>query len=93
MTRRQAISFSIALLLGLLIFFASTCNGQCLEMDIVILGDFSGSVGGHEQFVLDAIDRVTQAEEMKSDCSVMEMKKPLFTQGLECSRIFPIGQR
>lgn len=55
--RRWALkSFDMKRFVVLLFTFISiTCYCQCNEMDVVVLGDFSGSVRGQEEFVIDAI--------------------------------------
>lgn len=43
------------LLLTLLVSTCSYCQG-CLEMDIMIIGDYSGSIYGRQKYVADAVD-------------------------------------
>jgi hypothetical protein len=45
----------IHLIFWLLSFNAPDPNG-CLKVDIILIGDLSGSVEGHEEFVVDAFD-------------------------------------
>jgi Mg-chelatase subunit ChlD len=42
-------------LIAVFLLFSLTCHSQCNKMDIVIIGDYSGSVQGNEEFVTDAI--------------------------------------
>lgn len=44
------------LLITLFSFSPPKPNVGCLEMDIIILVDYSASVNGHEQFIADALD-------------------------------------
>ncbi len=39
----------------LLLLFSFTLSAQCLKLDIVVVGDLSGSVYGHEPFIGDAL--------------------------------------
>ncbi len=50
------------LVLTFLIFTGGIVHAQCSNLDVILLGDFSSSVQGNEQFVLDAI--VEFAEEL-----------------------------
>lgn len=55
------------ILLLLLTFLVTTPQPDCLKVDIILVGDFSGSVGGYEKFVTDAftafIDKFNLSEE------------------------------
>lgn len=50
---RKAITFAIFLLM---LTSWLNCTPQCMDLDIMIVGDFSGSVQGHERYVIDAFN-------------------------------------
>jgi len=54
------------LLLLVLLVLGQRLRAQCLQLDVVLVGDYSSSVAGHERFVLDAFaafaERFTLAE-------------------------------
>lgn len=75
----------------IIILFLSSLNApkepsSCLEMDIILIGDYSGSVIGHEKFIADAFSSFVSQFELSEET----MKIGLITFNSKAKLISPI---
>jgi len=94
--------------LTLLLIALSTYGQGCLKLDLVVLGDYSGSVMGYQSFVSDAITSLAKGLELSEEgvkmstiifndsptvvCSLTDSKKEFITQTSALKLMFPVGE-